>query len=74
MVPSEQELIEGAKAGDAAALEALLATHAPAVFRFGQKMCREPEDAKDVLQEAQAVFPSVHVARDFDTYSFKQEG
>ena len=29
---------------------------------------------KDVLQEAQAVFPGVHVARDFDTYSFKQEG
>lgn len=52
MVPSEQELIEGARAGDAAALEALLARHAPAVLRFGKKMCREPEDAKDVLQEA----------------------
>jgi len=29
---------------------------------------------KDVLAEAQAVFPKVFVARDFDVYSFKQEG
>jgi hypothetical protein len=27
-----------------------------------------------VLAEAQAIFPTVHVARDFDVYSFKQEG
>ncbi len=29
---------------------------------------------KDVLAEAQAVFPTVRVARDFDAFSFKQEG
>ncbi|MCX6036351.1 MAG: MBL fold metallo-hydrolase [Chloroflexi bacterium] len=29
---------------------------------------------KDVLAEAQAIFPTVQVARDFDVYSFKQEG
>jgi ribonuclease Z len=29
---------------------------------------------KDILTEAQAIFPNVRVARDFDTYSFKQEG
>lgn len=29
---------------------------------------------KDILAEAQAVFPNVQVARDFDTFSFKQEG
>ena len=29
---------------------------------------------KDVLAEAQAIFPNVRVARDFDVYSFKQEG
>ena len=29
---------------------------------------------KDVLAEAQTVFPNVAVARDFDSYSFKQEG
>ena len=29
---------------------------------------------KDVLAEAQSVFPAVSVARDYDTFSFKQEG
>jgi ribonuclease Z len=29
---------------------------------------------KDVLAEAQAVFPAARVARDFDTFAFKQEG
>jgi ribonuclease Z len=29
---------------------------------------------KDVLAEAQAIFPNVRVARDFDDFSFKQEG
>ncbi|HSO36161.1 MAG TPA: sigma-70 family RNA polymerase sigma factor [Labilithrix sp.] len=52
MAPSEHDLIEAARAGDAPALEALLTLHAPAVLRFGQKMCRHPEDAQDVLQEA----------------------
>ena len=28
---------------------------------------------KDVLAEAQAIFPDVHVARDFDTFQIKQE-
>jgi ribonuclease Z len=29
---------------------------------------------KDILTEAQAVFPNVRVARDFDIFSIKQEG
>ena len=29
---------------------------------------------KDVLAEAQAIFPNVRVARDFDTFSIKKEG
>ena len=52
MIPSEHDLIRAARSGDAAALEALLTRHAPAVLRFGQKMCGHPEDAQDVLQEA----------------------
>src|SRR6187397_2698189 len=37
--------------GDRQALEALLERHQAQVYRFGMKMCRDPEDAKDVLQE-----------------------
>lgn len=45
------DLIARAKAGDASALEALLAEVAPAVHRFGLRMCKNAHDAEDVLQE-----------------------
>lgn len=44
-------LLERARAGDAQAIEALLERHQAQVYRFGMKMCRDPEDAKDVLQD-----------------------
>jgi RNA polymerase sigma-70 factor, ECF subfamily len=40
-----------AKQGDPAALEKVLAEVAPAVRRFGVRMCRNPSDADDVLQD-----------------------
>ena len=51
METSEAELLVAARGGDQAALEALLARHAGRVLRFTGKMCRDPEDAKDVAQE-----------------------
>lgn len=48
---SDVTLLEQARAGDRRALEALLSRHQRRVYRFGLKMCRDPEDAKDVLQE-----------------------
>lgn len=51
MERSDEELISAFRAGDEGALSALLARHAPAVYRFGVKMCRDSEDAKDVLQD-----------------------
>ncbi len=45
------ELLQRAQAGDRQALEALIEAHQAEVYRFGMKMCRDPEDAKDVLQE-----------------------
>ncbi|AKU98285.1 RNA polymerase sigma-54 factor RpoN [Labilithrix luteola] len=48
---SSAELLESARAGDKQALEELLARHQSQIYRFGMKMCRDPEDAKDVLQD-----------------------
>ena len=51
MAETDHDLIAAARAGDRRALEALLARHQAQVFRFGLKMCRAEEDAKDVLQD-----------------------
>jgi RNA polymerase sigma-70 factor (ECF subfamily) len=51
MERTDQQLLEEAREGDRRALELLLSRHQPRVYRFGLKMCRDPEDAKDVLQE-----------------------
>jgi RNA polymerase sigma-70 factor (ECF subfamily) len=48
---SDGELLERARAGNSGALEALLERHQAQVYRFAMKMCRNPEDAKDVLQD-----------------------
>lgn len=49
--PRDTELLTSAREGDKAALEALLERHQARVYRFGLKMCGNPEDAQDVLQE-----------------------
>ena len=51
MADTDQALLEAARGGDRRALERLLERHQAEIFRFGRKMCREDEDAKDVLQE-----------------------
>jgi len=48
---SDQTLLAAARGGDEDALEALLLRYQPRVYRFGMKMCGDPDDAKDVLQE-----------------------
>ncbi len=57
------DLLARARAGDREALEALLAHHQPQIYRFGLKMCRDPEDAKDVLQDT--LFAMARGVRDF---------
>jgi len=43
--------IEAARAGDPAALDRLLAGQAARIYRFGMRMCGDPEEAKDVMQD-----------------------
>lgn len=47
----EATWIDAARAGDRSALEHLIARYQPRIYRFGLKMCRDPEVAKDVVQE-----------------------
>lgn len=47
----ERALVAAARAGDRKALEQLFALYEPQVFRFGMKMCRNTEDAREVLQD-----------------------
>jgi RNA polymerase sigma-70 factor (ECF subfamily) len=51
MAETDQALLEAVRGGDRRALEQLLARHQAEIFRFGTKMCRDEEDAKDVLQD-----------------------
>src|SRR5690349_6261089 len=50
--PIEQELLAAARRGDRAAIEALLAAQQPRLYRFGLKLCGDPEDAQEVLQDS----------------------
>lgn len=59
----DAELLAAARSGDRRALETLLARHEAQVYRFGRKMCGDPEDAKDVLQET--LLAAARGARDF---------
>lgn len=47
----EQTLISASKGGDAAALDELVRVHQGRVYGFAMRMCRNVEDAKDILQE-----------------------
>ena len=44
-------LVRAAQGGDEGALDSLLKRYQPQIFRFGMKMCRDPEDAREVLQD-----------------------
>ncbi len=48
---ADDDLLQRARSGDGPALEKLLERHEAQVYRFGMKMCRDPEDASDVLQD-----------------------
>jgi len=49
--PTEDDLLSAAKNGDSEALHALVERYSPRIYRFGMKMCRDEEDARDVVQD-----------------------
>jgi RNA polymerase sigma-70 factor, ECF subfamily len=59
----DDKLLEAARSGDRAALEELLERHQARVYRFGMKMCRDPQDAEDVLQDT--LLAAARGVRDF---------
>ncbi len=63
MEPTDEVLLHALAAGDESALPTLLERYAPAVQRFGAKMCRDPEDAKDVVQDT--LFAAARSMRDY---------
>jgi len=50
--PADADLLDEARAGSGAALEALLERHEAKLYRFARRLCRHREDAEDVLQES----------------------
>jgi RNA polymerase sigma-70 factor (ECF subfamily) len=63
METPDTQLLAAAQAGDPKALGALIERHQRRVYRFGLKMCRDPEDAKDVLQDT--LIAAARSIRDF---------
>ena len=48
---SDDVLVARAQAGDEHAVSELVERYAPRILRFGMKLCRDEEDAREVLQE-----------------------
>jgi RNA polymerase sigma-70 factor (ECF subfamily) len=47
----ERALIERARGGDETALKHLVETYGPRILRFGQKLCRDEEQAREITQQ-----------------------
>jgi RNA polymerase sigma-70 factor (ECF subfamily) len=47
----DRALLDAARSGDRAALDALVTRYEPHVYRFGMTMCHDEDDARDVLQD-----------------------
>ncbi len=50
-MPDEHALIAASQAGDSEAIDELVRAHQGRVYGFAMRMCRNVEDAKDILQD-----------------------
>jgi RNA polymerase sigma-70 factor (ECF subfamily) len=70
----EAELVAAAQRNEPAAIAALLARHEGSIYRFALRLCRDPEDARDVLQETMLAaargFPSYRGQAAVDTWLY----
>jgi RNA polymerase sigma-70 factor, ECF subfamily len=60
---TDAELVAASHRGDAAATEALFVRYEGPIYRMALRMCRDPEDAKEVLQET--LLAAARTLRDF---------
>jgi RNA polymerase sigma-70 factor (ECF subfamily) len=51
MEGADRDLLKALQRGDDSAIEELLRRYQSRIYRYGIQMCRDPEDAKDVLQD-----------------------
>jgi RNA polymerase sigma-70 factor (ECF subfamily) len=51
MESQDSDLLRALQRGDESAIEELLRRYQARIYHYGMKMCRDPEDAKDVLQD-----------------------
>jgi RNA polymerase sigma-70 factor (ECF subfamily) len=50
-IPKEQELLSRARQGDVKAFDRLLRKYQPLVYNYAFRVCRDPEKAKETLQD-----------------------
>jgi RNA polymerase sigma-70 factor (ECF subfamily) len=64
---TDEALLERVRANDGEALSELIERYAPRVLRFGIKMCRDEEDAREIVQDT--LLAAARGLRDFQAKS-----
>ena len=70
VVQPAQDIVARAQEGDALAIDSLIRTHSPGIYRFVHRLVRDAEDAEDLTQE---VFLRMirHIGRFDPSYRFE---
>lgn len=75
MGANDRHLVDAARRGDPAAMNQLLAEQQPRIYRFGLKLCREEQAAREVLQNTLVAafkhLPEFHGRASLSTWLFQ---